>query len=48
MQTLPLIMMLVTNTIVTFATIYFFLKVLKSPHKELIDEGDETSFPRGG
>lgn len=34
-------MMLIANIIVTVFTVYFFLKVLRTPHK---DEGD---FPPG-
>jgi hypothetical protein len=46
MQTVPFLMMLVTNVVITFVTCYFFYKVLYTPLKD-VDE-DDAQFPRGG
>lgn len=42
METLPLVMMLASQGVVTAITAYFFIKVLKTPPPRPEDETDEV------
>jgi hypothetical protein len=43
MTSSALILMITVQTCVTLITVYFFIKVLKSPPKEKQDENEEIS-----
>jgi Na+/H+ antiporter NhaD/arsenite permease-like protein len=47
MTTAALLMMVITNLVVTGVTIYFFYRVFKTPMPQNVD-ADEADYPRGG